>query len=155
MTRTNHNQLSQHHNMSAIEINVGQLGIRYLVDGSQTASLGMFELTVPPASNVPPPHSHSNNEEIVYVLEGTLRYTVGSDTRDLTPGQSMQTPRGTAHAFSNPFGSVARALIIQSPDIGAQYFKDVAAVVNAGGPPDKGALVAVMSRYGLVPFAPK
>jgi len=141
--------------MSAIEINAGQLGIRYLIDGSQTASLGMFELTVPPGSNVPPPHSHSNNEEIVYVLEGTLRYAVGAESRDLGPGQSMQTPRGTVHAFSNPFGSVARALIVLSPDIGAQYFKDVAAVVNAGGPPDKAALVAVMSRYGLVPAAPK
>ena len=141
--------------MSAIEINVGQLGIRYLADGSETASLGMFELTVPAASNVPPPHSHSNNEEIVYVLEGTLRYSVGSDARDLTPGQSMQTPRGTVHAFSNPFGSVARALIILFPDIGSQYFKDVAAVINAGGPPDKAALAAVMSRYGLVPAAPK
>jgi quercetin dioxygenase-like cupin family protein len=141
--------------MSTPEINIGQLGIRYLVDGSQTASLGMFELTVPPASNVPPPHSHSNNEEIVYVLEGTLRYTVGSETRDLTAGQSMQTPKGTVHGFSNPFGRVARALIMLSPDIGAQYFKDVAAVVNAGGPPDKAALVSVMSRYGLVPSALK
>jgi uncharacterized cupin superfamily protein len=141
--------------MNAIEINAGQLGIRYLIDGSQTASLGMFELTVPPGSNVPPPHSHSNNEEIVYVLEGTLRYAVGADTRDLEPGQSMRTPKGTAHAFSNPFGSVARALIVLSPDIGAQYFKDVAAVVNAGAPPDKAALVAVMGRYGLVPAAPK
>ena len=141
--------------MSAIEINAGQLGIRYLIDGSQTASLGMFELTVPPASNVPPPHSHSNNEELVYVLEGTLRYTVGADTRDLTPGQSMHTPRGTAHAFSNPFNSIARALIVLSPDIGAQYFKDVADVVNVDGPPNKAALVAVMSRYGLVPSTPK
>jgi uncharacterized cupin superfamily protein len=141
--------------MSAIEINVGQLGIRYLIDGSQIASLGMFELTVPPASNVPPPHSHSNNEELVNVLEGTLRYTVGADTRDLTPGQSMHTPRGTAHAFSNPFNSIARALIVLSPDIGAQYFKDVADVVNVDGPPNKAALVAVMSRYGLVPSTPK
>ena len=141
--------------MSAIEIHAGQLGIRYLIDGSQSASLGMFELTVPPASNVPPPHSHTDNEEIVYVLEGTLRYTVGSDTRDLTPGQTMQTPKGTVHGFSNPFDGVARALITLSPDIGAQYFKDVAAVVNAGGPPDKAALVAVMGRYGLVPAAPK
>ena len=141
--------------MNAIEINVGQLGVRYLVDGSQTASLGMFELTVPPGSNVPPPHSHSRNEEIVYVLEGTLRYTVGSDARDLTPGQSMQTPMGTVHAFSHPFGTAARVLIIRSPGVGAQYFKDVAAVVNADGPPDKAALVAVMGRYGLVPSAPK
>jgi quercetin dioxygenase-like cupin family protein len=137
--------------MNGIEINAGQLGIRYLIDGSKSASMGMFELTVPPGSNVPPPHSHSNNEEIVYVLEGTLRYTVGSETRDLVPGQSMYTPRGIVHGFCNPFSTQARALIILSPDIGVQYFEEVAAVVNRSGPPDKSALVAVMSRYGLVP----
>lgn len=141
--------------MSAIEINVGQLGIRYLVDGSQNGGMGIFELTVPPASNVPPPHSHSNNEEIVYVLEGTLRYSVGSDTRDLASGQTMHTPKGTVHGFSNPFDGTARALIVMSPDIGAQYFRDVAAAVNAAGPPDKRALVSIMSRYGLVPSVPK
>jgi len=141
--------------MSNTEIKVGQLSISYIVDGSQTRSLGMFELTVPPGSNVPPPHSHSNNEECVYVLAGVLRYSVGAETRDLTAGQTMSTPRGVVHAFSNPFAQTARALIVQSPDIGAQYFRDVAGVVNAGGPPDTSALVSVMSRYGLVPAAPK
>ena len=141
--------------MGATQIKVGQLGIDYILDGSRTASLGMFELTVPAGSNVPPPHSHSNNEECVYVLAGTLRYTVGSETRDLSPRQSMSTPKGVVHAFSNPFTETARALIVQSPDIGAQYFKDVAVVVNAGGPPDRAALVSVMSKYGLVPAAPK
>jgi len=141
--------------MVAAEIKVGQLGINYIVDGSPTQSLGMFELTVPPNSNVPPPHSHSNNEECVYVLAGTLRYSVGAETRDLTAGQTMSTPKGVTHAFSNPFADTARALIVMSPDIGAQYFRDVAAVANAGGPPDKSALIAVMARYGLVPAAPK
>ena len=141
--------------MGATEIKVGHLGISYIVDGSHTVSLGMFELTVPPGSNVPPPHSHSANEECLYVLAGTLRYTVGAQTRDLTPGQSMSTPKGVVHAFSNPFTETARALIVQSPDIGAQYFKDVAVVVNAGGPPDKAALVSIMSKYGLVLAAPK
>jgi len=141
--------------MSTNEIKVGQLGINYIVDGSATGSLGMFELTVPPASNVPPPHSHSNNEECVYVLAGTLRYTVGDETRDLTPGNTMSTPKGVAHAFSNPFAETARALIVLSPDIGAQYFRDGAALASAGGPPDRAALLAVMARYGLVPAVPK
>jgi quercetin dioxygenase-like cupin family protein len=140
--------------MNATEIKVGQLGINYIVDGSRTGSLGIFELTVPPGSNVPPPHSHSNNEECVYVLAGTLRYSVGVETRDLTAGQTMSTPKGAVHAFSNPFAETARALIVMSPDIGAQYFRDVAAVINAGGPPDKSALISVMSRYGLVPATP-
>lgn len=136
------------------EIKVGQLVINYLVDGSASQSVGMFELTVPPGSNVPPPHSHSLNEECVYVLEGKLRYSVGEDTRDLVPGESMFSAKGAVHRFSNPFDTATRALIVQSPDIGPQYFKDVGAVVNGGGPPDKAALVAVMSRYGLVPAAP-
>jgi quercetin dioxygenase-like cupin family protein len=136
-------------------IKAGQLTIRYLVDGSESRGMGIFELEVPPGSNVPPPHSHSNNEEIVYVLEGRLRYSVGSESRELMAGETMYTPKGAVHQFSNPFSAVARALIILSPDIGAQYFRDVAAVINAGGPPDKAALVSVMDRYGLVPAAPK
>jgi uncharacterized cupin superfamily protein len=141
--------------MGINEIKVGQLGIDYIVDGSGTDSLGMFELTVPPGSNVPPPHSHSNNEECVYVLAGTLRYSVGAETRDLAAGEAMSTPKGVVHAFSNPFSETARALVVQSPDIGAQYFRDVAAVASAGGPPDKVALLSVMARYGLVAAAPK
>ena len=140
--------------MNAKQIKVGQLGIDYIVDGSDTNGLGMFELTVPPGSNVPPPHSHSNNEECVYVLAGVLRYSVAGETRDLTAGQTMTTPKGAVHAFSNPFAETARALIVMSPDVGAQYFRDVAAVVNVGGPPDKAALVSVMARYGLNPAAP-
>lgn len=135
-------------------IKVGQLSIRYLLDGANAHTMGMFELSVPPGSNVPPPHSHSHNEECVYVLEGTLRYRVGDTTRDLGPGDSMFTPRGTVHGFSNPFSALTRALIVLSPDIGAQYFIDVGDVVNAGAPPDKAALLAVMARYGLVPAAP-
>lgn len=141
--------------MDSETIKVGQLGIHYVVDGAASASVGMFELTVPSGSNVPPPHSHSNNEEVVYVLEGTLRYTVGDETRDLTPGQCMTTPKGVVHAFTNPFPVDAKALVVQSPDIGPQDFRDIAVVVNAGGPPDKAALVAVMKRYGLTPSAPK
>jgi uncharacterized cupin superfamily protein len=58
----------------------------------------------------------------VYVLEGVLRYTVGSETRDLRPGDTMATPRGDVHGVSNPHSATARALILNTPDIGAQYF---------------------------------
>jgi quercetin dioxygenase-like cupin family protein len=136
-------------------IKVGQISIQYLLDGARTGTMGMFEMSVPPGSNVPPPHSHAHNEECVYVLEGTLRYSVAAITRDLGPGDSMFTPKGTVHGFSNPFSTPARVLIVLSPDIGAQYFRDVGSVVNTGAPPDKAALVSVMARYGLVPAAPR
>jgi len=135
-------------------IRVGNLTIRYLVDGTQSGGMGLFELEVPPGSNVPPPHSHTHNEECVYVLEGTLRYSVDGVTRDLRPGEWMRTPKGSVHGFSNPHDQNARALIFLTPDVGAQYFRDVANVLSAGGAPDKRALISVMSRYGLVPAAP-
>lgn len=137
-------------------IKVGQLEIRYLQDGVQTgASSGMFELTVPPGAKVPPAHSHTNNEEIVYVLDGVLRYAVDDDQRDLRPGEHMRTPRGSVHAFSNPHDQVARALIVLTPDIGAQYFRDVAEVVGRPGGLDPAKMVEVMARYGLVPSRPR
>ena len=96
-------------------IQVGQLQIRYLVDGAARGGLGLFELTVPPGAMVPPPHSHTDNEECVYVLEGTLRYAVDGRVRDLGPGDWMSTPRGSVHAFSNTADRTARGVDIQSP----------------------------------------
>ncbi len=136
-------------------IKVGQLEIKYLVDGAEKGGLGVFEMKVPSGALVPPPHSHSNNEECVYVLEGILRYSVDAETRELGPGEWMSTPRGSVHHFSNPARETARALVIITPDIGARYFHDVAAVINAGGPPDRAKLGMIMARHGLVPVAPK
>jgi len=136
-------------------VRIGQLEVKYLIDGSAHAGIGLFELTVPPESNVPPPHSHTHNEECVYVLEGTLRYSVDDVTRDLRPGDWMRTPKGSVHGFSNPHEGTARALIALTPDIGAQYFRDVASIVNGGGPLDRMQLLAVMARYGLVPAPPR
>ena len=132
-------------------VRIGQLEVRYLIDGTAQGGMGVFELSVPAGSNVPPPHSHTYNEECVYVLEGTLRYSVDGVARDLRPGDWMRTPKGSVHGFSNLHRERARALIVLAPDIGVQYFRDVSDIINAGGPPDRTKLFAVMARYGLVP----
>ena len=83
-----------------------------------------------------------------------LCYTVGSETKDLRPGECMVTPCGAAHGFSNPHSLVARAPVILTPDtIAPQYFRVVGAIVNAGGPTDRQRLVGVMQKYGLAPVA--
>lgn len=137
-------------------IQIGGLGIRYLIDGTTSgAGMGVFELTVAPGSRVPPAHSHRDNEELVYVLEGTLRYSVDGETRDLTAGERMYTPKGSVHAFANPFDATAKALIILTPDIGAQYFRDIAEVVKVPGPPNPAAMAELMARYGLMLAKPQ
>lgn len=140
--------------MNAEIVKVGQLEIRYLVHGTKNEGLGVFEMKVPPAARVPPPHSHSDNEEFVFVLDGVLRYRVNGDVRDLRPGEWMATPRGAVHHFSNQGSEPARALVVLTPDIGVQFFRDVGALAGGSGPPDRAKLLEVMSRYGLVPGVP-
>lgn len=137
-------------------IKVGQIEIRYLIDGTVTgAGSGVFEMTVPPGARVPPPHSHKNNEEVLVVLDGVLRYTVDEETRDLEPGERMWTPKGSVHGFSNPGDRLARALVILTPDIGLEYFRDVSGAMSAPGGPNPKAPTEVMTRYGLVLAAAK
>jgi quercetin dioxygenase-like cupin family protein len=130
-------------------IRFGQLEIRYLQQAGNGSRMGCFEMRLPPGSNVPPPHSHTANEELVFVLDGVLRYTVDGVTRDLGPGDTMSTPAGSVHSFSNPHTGPARALVVNTPDIGIGYFREMAAIVGAGAPPDKARLLATMQAYGL------
>lgn len=117
---------------------------------AQNGGLGLFEMKVPAGAHVPPPHSHANNEECVYVLEGVLRYSVDDETRDLKPGDWMSTPRGSVHRTET-----ARTLVMLTPDVGERFFREVAVLAGAGGPPDRAKLAEVMNRYGLVPAMPK
>src|SRR5581483_3797147 len=53
------------------EIRIGELAIRFLLEGDQSAgSVAVFEFDVPAGSKVPAPHSHDAYEETIYGLEG-------------------------------------------------------------------------------------
>ncbi|WP_443749530.1 cupin domain-containing protein [Asticcacaulis solisilvae] len=132
---------------------IGELQIRYLRDSAADGTAGMFELTVPPGAKSPPPHSH-DNEEIVYCLEGTLRSVCGGVVRDLNSGDSGYTPKGVVHGFSNPYDHPARVLVVNTPDVGAQYFRDVAEAVKGPAAPDPARIMAIMRHYGLTPAMP-
>ncbi len=137
-------------------ITIGQLEIHYLIDGAAgRGESGMFELTVPPGAHVPPPHYHTANEEMMYCLEGVLRISIGDETRDLKRGEWACTPRGVTHGFANPHDCAARVLVFLTPDIGAQYFRDIAEAARQPGGPNPAKLVEVMRRYGLVVAPPK
>jgi quercetin dioxygenase-like cupin family protein len=132
-------------------IRIAGITVKYLLEGGASQGrAGIFEFTVEPGAKVPPPHSHSASDEFVYVVEGTLRYSVDGETRDLGPGESMHSPRGSVHQFSNPHSQRARVLSINTPDIGIGYFRDVASLFSAGGPPDASKLGRIMDAYGLV-----
>src|SRR5262245_64795836 len=140
------------------EIKVGELAIRFLVEGEQSAgSLALFEFDVPAGAKVPAAHSHDGYEETIYGLEGVLTWTIEGTPIDVGPGETLLIPRGAVHHFDNAGDVDASALAIVTPGIlGADYFRDVAAVLEAaaGGPPDLAAVATVMRRHGLTPAPP-
>jgi len=140
---------------TAPEIKVGEVAIRFLVEGEHSAgSVAVFEFDVPSGARVPVAHSHDGYEETIYGLEGVLRGTIDGTPTDIGPGEALCIPRGAVHRFDNTGDVGAKALAIVTPGIlGPDFFREVAAVLDAAGagPPDLAAIAAVMGRHGLMP----
>ena len=126
-------------------IQVGQIGISFLLEAADTnGSVAMFEFTVPVGAKVPLPHSHQHYDETIYGVEGVVTFTVEGKPVDIGPGESCFVPRGAVHGFNNLKQTDAKALAIITPALlGPDFFKEAAAIVNAGGPPDVEKLKAV------------
>ena len=137
------------------EIRIGQLAIRFVVEGDESrGAVAMFEFDVPAGAKVPIAHSHDGYEETIYGLEGVLTWTVEQTPTDVGPGEALFIPRGVVHRFDNTGDVDARALAVVTPGVlGSGYFRELAAIVEsaAGGPPDLQAMAAAMRRHGLTP----
>jgi len=137
-------------------IQVGQIGIRFLLEAADTkGALAMFEFTVPVGARMPLPHKHERYDETIYGVEGVVTFTVEGKTVDIAPGETCFVPRGAVHGFNNLKQTKAKGLAVITPALlGADFFKEAAAIVNAGGPPDVKKLNAVMAKHGLVAVMP-
>ena len=135
------------------EIRIGQLAIRFLVEGEASGgSVAVFEFDVAAGAKVPVAHSHDGYEETIYGLEGVLTWTIDGRSIDVGPGDVLCIRRGAVHHFDNTHNVDAKVLAIVTPGVlGPDYFREVAAVAAAGGPPDLAAIAAVMRRHGLTP----
>lgn len=137
------------------EIRLGQIAIRFLVEGSESrGSVAMFEFDVAAGAKVPVAHSHDAYEETIYGLQGVLTWTLEGRKVDIGPRDVLCIPRGAVHRFDNPHAEDARCLAVVTPGIlSPEYFRELAAVAAASkpGPPDPAAIAAVMLRHGLTP----
>jgi quercetin dioxygenase-like cupin family protein len=138
-------------------IKVGEIIIEFLLEAADTnGSAAMFEFTVPVGAKVPIPHYHEHYDETIYGLSGTLTFTVDGEAIEIQPGETCFIPRGAVHGFDNLNQVDAKALAVITPALlSSIFFKEVAEIVNAGGPPDLQKLRLVMIKHGLVPVAPK
>ena len=138
-------------------IRAGQIEIRFLLESKDSSGqLAMFEFTVPAGAKVPAPHSHTHYDETIYGLEGVLTFMVNGQPTDIAAGEICFIPRGAVHGFNNLKQANAKALAIVTPAlIGPEYFREMAAIINVGVPPDLDKIKAVMIKHGLAPAPPQ
>jgi len=134
-------------------IKFGGIEVHYNLDASDTQNaLTLFKCVIHPGSKIAAAHYHEHFDETVYSLKGTATYIVDGKTIELNPGDSLFIPRGVVHAFANKSNELIEFLCYCSPGLMVpDYFKDIAEIINAGGPPDMAKLKQVMLNYGLVP----
>ena len=104
-------------NPSEETIQVGPIGIRFLLTGDDSnGSLSVFEFSVPAGHKLPAPaHKNDAYEEMLYGLEGVLTWTVDGTPIEVGPGQALCIPRGAVHRFDN-FGSQdVKQLVVHNP----------------------------------------
>jgi len=139
-------------------ITVGQLSIRFLIEGADSnGTVSVFEAYVPANARMPAPHSHDAFEETVYGLQGVATFTIDGEITEIGPGDAVCVRRGSVHGFENRGHNDATFLCVATPGVfGPAYFHEIGEVLaaSAGGPPDLAAVAAVMRRHGLTPAAP-
>jgi mannose-6-phosphate isomerase-like protein (cupin superfamily) len=114
----------------------------------------LFEYTAPPRFAGPPPHWHKATDEGFFVLEGTIRFTLNGEIRDVSAGGYARVPPGIVHAFSNPIDEPARFLGIIVPGGFEKYWEELGRMMAdepSWPPADLGPVVELMAKYDAFP----
>jgi len=83
--------------------------------GSDTGgALTLAELTAQPKLG-PPPHSHRDNDESFFILEGTFDFSLAGKAFTASPGAFVHLPKGVVHTHTASSATPAKALVFQSP----------------------------------------
>lgn len=87
--------------------------IAWLLDGDSAPpaglTIGYVEIEAGQKNQL---HSHSNCEEVLYLLEGELDHSVGDELVRLRPGDALRVPRGVQHDARSVGAATARMLVM-------------------------------------------
>ena len=94
----------------------GPMQSLFLADGSETGDRYSVSIWwVDPGKPGPGPHSHEANEELFYVIDGTMTFLVGDQHVDAKVGTFLRIPAGVTHDFENRTREKAAVLNVFIP----------------------------------------
>lgn len=97
--------------------------VNVLIDGERTnGRYAQLEITTRPGSE-PPPHTHAREDEAFYLLDGSIRFTVGEHVVTAKAGDYVLMPKGIPHAFQ-VLTETAKVILTITPAGFENYFRD-------------------------------
>jgi mannose-6-phosphate isomerase-like protein (cupin superfamily) len=94
---------------------MGRISAVFKADGAETAGgYSISEWWLEPHCTGPGAHSHPE-DDVFYVLEGTMSVRVGDEWIDATKGSFVLVPGGTVHDFENRGDVRTGALNVSAP----------------------------------------
>ncbi|MGD0891857.1 MAG: cupin domain-containing protein [Terracidiphilus sp.] len=120
--------------------------IEILVSGEMTGGLSTTLIQTSPPGGGPPPHSHANEDETFYVLEGNYELLQDGQWVKAAAGECVQTSRGSFHTFRNAGTTTGRMLVFVAPAGLDKYLEELSAFK---APDDMAAILALSARYGI------
>lgn len=129
---------------------IGAIGldITMKTDGDSTrGAYSLFEYSIPPGVNGPPPHVHTREDESFICLAGRLKVQLADETFELVHGDYLLLPRDVVHAFTNPFDEEARVISVVSPAGLERYYQALAEMPP--GKRDMAKMMSIMADFGI------
>jgi quercetin dioxygenase-like cupin family protein len=114
-------------------------------------SLVIDEWGLPPGQTIPP-HTHANEDECSFVLEGELTCYVGGRVVVAPKGSYVVKPRGVPHAFYNAGPETVRVMEILTPGGSFEgYFDEYEGIVSGSLGEDgrRESRADLGGRYGI------
>lgn len=109
------------------------LGVRFLIDGEQTGGrFSLVEHPLGPRRLGAPLHTHANEDEYSYILQGRVGIQLGEDVMEAGVGDLVFKPRGVPHTFWNAGEEEVRLLELISPAGFENYFRELAPLLATG-----------------------
>jgi mannose-6-phosphate isomerase-like protein (cupin superfamily) len=123
-------------------------GADFVIRASAETTGGAFSITEEIDPLDTPPHVHTHEDELFYVVEGEHVFQVGDEELEVGPGGLAFAPRGVPHAQRRKVPRQGRTLTMVSPAGFEGFFRELSAA-EADGTIGPDVYARVSEKYGI------
>jgi len=130
------------------ELNLGGSTLLHRIRSDDTGgAFSVVEFVSAPGEGVGV-HTHTREDELVYLLQGQIKVTLGDQQIDVPAGATALLPRGIPHGYVNTGDTPTRLLAVLMPGRLDRFFVELDELLKTDGEHEQ-AIAALAARHGL------